>query len=64
MSGMTENARLSRLLFESREHLSMWSDVVEGWAGRKDTSLLRLIGEIDTYRAERGWSPNGFGGES
>jgi hypothetical protein len=60
----TENHRLSRMLFEAREHLSMWSDVVEIRSGTKDVSLTRLIAEIDAYRAERGWSPNGFGGES
>jgi len=60
----TENQRLSRMLWDAREHLSMWSDVVEIRSGTKDVSLTRLIAEIDTYRAERGWSPDGFGGES
>lgn len=54
---------LSKLLFEARESLDMYADVVEARSGRKTPYLLELVARIDAYRAERGWSPNGFGGE-
>jgi hypothetical protein len=57
-------ARLSRILFQARENLEMWADVVRSRAGRGDSSLAALIGEIDDYRSERGWNVDGFGGES
>ena len=60
----TEAAQLSALLFKSREELDMWADVVEARAGRPAASTRHLIAEIDGYRAARGWSPDGFGGES
>lgn len=70
----TENqtARLSRLLWESREAAEMLADVVEHRAAaagltanlRLDDVLRRLITDIDEYRAEQGWSPDGFGGEA
>lgn len=61
---MSEAARLSRLLFEARELIDMFGDVVEGRTGKDDTWSRRVRDEIDAYRAERGWSPHGFGGES
>jgi hypothetical protein len=58
----TEAARLSRLLFEAREQIDMWADVIEARGGY--SAVTRAVrDEIDAYRAERGWSPNGFGGE-
>lgn len=54
-----EVCRLSRLLFESRELVDMLHDRTPG-----DTWASRVRDEIDTYRAQRGWSPNGFGGEA
>lgn len=60
---MSEAARLSKMLFEAREQCDMWADVVETSTGQSDTTVRRLVAEIDAYRAERGWSPNGFGGE-
>ena len=59
---ITEAARLSRLLFDAREIIEMYRDVV---AERRapDPQLTRVRDEIDAYRAERGWSPHGFGGE-
>lgn len=56
-------ARLSRLMFEAREIVDMFRDLVEGRVGRQDEWSRRVIAEIDTYRASRGWSPDGFGGE-
>ena len=55
-------AEMSKMLFCAREQLSMWSDV---WisAGKRDMSLEGLIEQIDAYRASKGWSPSGFGGE-
>lgn len=38
-------------------------EVVEIQSGQVDTWGRRLRDEIDEYRAERGWSPHGFGGE-
>lgn len=58
-----EAARLSRLLFDARELVEMYGDVVEARTGRPDQYSRRVRDEIDTYRAEHGWSPDGFGGE-
>jgi hypothetical protein len=58
-----DDARLSRLLFEAREVVDMYADVVRQNLS-EDAWLVRLRGEIDAYRAERGWSPNGFGDEA
>lgn len=55
--------RLSRLLFAARESVEMFADIVEARAGKPDTYTRRLVSEIDQYRAERGWSPHGFGHE-
>ena len=41
----------------------MLRDIVESKAKRQDPWSRRVVEEIDTYRAERGWSPDGFGGE-
>lgn len=57
------NARLSKMLFEAREQCGMWADVAEHRTGQPATAVRRLVAEIDAYRAERGWSPNGYGGE-
>lgn len=59
----TDAAMLSRMLFTAREQLTMWADVVTARTGRQDPSLAALIAEIDAYRAQRGWSPHGYGGE-
>lgn len=61
---MDDAAKLSRLMFEARESLSMWRDVVESQTGKTDHYTTKLIARIDEYRAERGWPANGFGGES
>lgn len=42
----------------------MFADVVEARAGRRDEWSRRVVAELDAYRAERGWSPHGFGGEN
>ena len=60
---MSENARLSKLLFEAREAVDMLSDITQARTGRTDDWLLGLRDRIDAYRGERGWSPDGFGGE-
>jgi hypothetical protein len=59
----TDAPLLSRLLFESRERVEMAADMVERRTGQTDDWGRRLVAEIDAYRAGRGWSPNGFGGE-
>lgn len=56
-------ARLSRLMFEARELIDMFGDVVERQSGRTDNWSRRVRDELDAYRADRGWNPNGFGGE-
>lgn len=60
---MSDDRRLSKLLFEARDELENWADVVEASAGRTALDVRHLVGRIDDYRAERGWSPHGFGGE-
>jgi hypothetical protein len=58
-----EAARLSKLLFEARELIDMWHTVVRSQSGREDDWSRRVRDEIDAYRTERGWSPDGFGRE-
>jgi transcriptional regulator with XRE-family HTH domain len=62
--GSADAVRLSRLLFEARESLQMWADSVESRSGQPDHYTRALVRQIDEFRAERGWSPQGFGGES
>ncbi len=57
-------ARLSKLLFEARELVEMWADVVESRTMRPAEYPRRIVAEIDAYRAERAWSPNGYGSEN
>ena len=57
-------AELSRLLFDAREIVSMYGDVVHARTGQRDDWCTRTRDGLDAYRAERGWSPHGFGGES
>ena len=61
----SEDARLSRILFEARELIDMFGDLVERapYGPAQDAYVRRVRDEIDAYRAERGWSPGGFGGE-
>jgi hypothetical protein len=59
----TDDAQLSRLLFEARERSEMFADVIEAQTGQSDEWGRRLVKEIDDYRASRGWSPHGYGGE-
>lgn len=61
---MNDAARLSRLLFEARELIDMYHEVIKGQTGIDDAWTARIGGEIDEYRRERGWSLNGFGGET
>ena len=56
--------RLSKMLFESREAVEMYADIVESRTGAEDTWLRRLVNEIDLYRQQRGWSRHGFGNEA
>lgn len=56
-------AALSRMLFEARELVDMYADTIEGESGKPMTQARRLVGEIDSYRAGRGWNAHGFGGE-
>jgi hypothetical protein len=58
-----EAVELSRLLFEAREEIAMWADVVERRTVRRDPQLVRLLADLDRYRARCGWDPDGFGGE-
>jgi hypothetical protein len=55
---VSDDARLSRMLWEAREIADMMADIT-----RDSTWPAQVRDEIDAYRAERGWSPNGFGGE-
>lgn len=58
------SAELSRLLFEARESIDMWADVIESRAGQPAAHERALVARLDEYRARQGWSPHGFGGES
>lgn len=57
------DARLSRLLYEARTAVELLGGRLRSRTGEKDRWSKRLISEIDEYRADRGWSPDGFGGE-
>lgn len=57
-------AQLSKLLFEAREAVDMYADIVAARTGGRSLYLDQLRDRIDDYRAECGWNPNGFGGES
>lgn len=57
------SADLSRLLFEARECIEMWADVVESRMGVPDTYTRGVVARLDAYRAHRGWSEHGFGNE-
>ena len=61
---MNKAAELSRLLWEAREQIDMWADTVAARTGREPTHTLSVRDRIDAYRAEQGWSPDGFGGEA
>jgi hypothetical protein len=57
---MMQRGELSRLLFEARDIIDMFGDMVERQSGQSDPWSRRVRDEIDTYRAEQGWSPDGF----
>lgn len=60
---MTEAQRLSAMLFQARELIGMLRDIVEIRTEQTDTWSRRVINDIDIYRAEKGWQPNGYGDE-
>jgi hypothetical protein len=66
---VSEAKRLSKLLWEARELCDMYGDIVNLtpkvtlWKMDGPNYPHRVRDEIDAYRAEKGWSPNGFGGE-
>lgn len=61
---MNEAQRLSRLLWDAREQLEMHADMMVARYGEASASFTRqILLEVDAYRAEQGWSPNGFGHE-
>jgi hypothetical protein len=62
--GKMMEAELSKLLFEAREQVDMWADVVEAKGGKPASHARSVVERIDAYRRRRGWSPDGFGGES
>lgn len=57
------SARLSRMLFEARELIDMYGDVVASQTGKESEWVRRVRDDIDQYREDQGWSPHGFGGE-
>lgn len=59
----TETQRLSKLLYEARDVIDMYLAIIERRLDKPDHYSRRVRDEIDAYRAERGWSPDGFGGE-
>lgn len=62
----TEAARLSKLLFTARELIDMYADMMVSSQPQLQAHVYprAIRDEIDEYRAEKGWSPNGFGGET
>jgi GntR family transcriptional regulator len=52
---------VSRLLFEARELVEMFADVIKGGTGKDDVWCRRIVTEIDLFRARQGWSPDGYG---
>lgn len=61
---MSEAARLSKMTWDAREQIEMWADSIDRRTSpNKATAVRRLVEQIDEYRKERGWSPDGFGGE-
>jgi hypothetical protein len=52
---------LDALLWDAREQIAMWGDVVAHRFGRRDPSVDRVRDRIDDFRARRGWSPDGPG---
>lgn len=56
------DAELSKLLYLAREAVDMWADFLESRVGHAP-QMRQLVADLDLYRAERGWSPHGFGGE-
>lgn len=57
-------AEVSKLLFEARELIDMYGDVVARATGCRAAHVDDVRDRLDAYRAARGWSRNGFGGES
>jgi hypothetical protein len=51
------------MLFEARELIDMFNDIVENRSGKVDDWSRRVRDEIDAFRAVQGWSAGGFGGE-
>ena len=60
---MSDAERLSKLLWDARESLEMFADVVEARTGHDDAAIRKQVADIDAYRSKQGWSPHGFGGE-
>jgi len=60
---MSDERRLSKLLFEAREQLDMFADIMQSQIGQA-LGPRRVRDEIDAYRNERGWSPHGYGREN
>lgn len=55
---------LSALLWDAREVAAMFGDVLFRSLGSRDAYVDGVTSRLDNYRARRGWSPNGFGGET
>lgn len=56
--------RLSKLLWDAREGLEMYADGLDAKFPGAGRWPRKTVADIDDYRAERGWSPDGFGGET
>lgn len=57
----SDAAVLSKLLWDAREVIAVLAGVTK--RRYRSDRPLQLVAEIDNYRAGRGWSPNGHGGE-
>lgn len=55
---------LSRLLYDAWDLLDMYGDLINDRTGGRDPHIDRTRDELAAYRATRGWSSNGYGGES
>lgn len=54
-------AWLSRVLFEARELLCMYRDMVERASDQTDTWSRRVIAEIEEFRRQQVWPTHGYG---
>ncbi len=63
LSAMTSAAHVSKFLFEAREEIEMWADVVESQTGKPARHTRQILATLDNFRVDQGWNKDSFGGE-